>query len=190
MSDALPPPPKDRGALLPPDTGRDRPLFIVAAILVFLACIAALGARGAWLAAQEWTTELETSLTIQIRQLEDRDTETDAIEAARIAQTISGVIAATARDRAHAEALLRPWLGQANLPDDLPLPLLVEVELEPGVEAPVDALQTALDAAGLAATVDDHGRWASAVHRASCGDCGSRGRLRGTCQPGGPHRCD
>lgn len=168
MTDALPPPPSGSPApLLPPDTGRDRPLFIVAAILVFLACIAALGARGAWLASQEWTSDLDTSLTIQVRPVEARDAEADAAEAANIARTIAGVRVATARDRAHAEALLTPWLGEGNLPADLPLPLMVEVEIDPDAESPIDALQTALDAAGIAASVDDHGRWSQAIRRAA-----------------------
>lgn len=168
MTTEPPPPPKGRAAaLLPPDTGRDRPLFVVAAILVFLACIAALGARSAWMAAQDWTTDLETSVTVQVRPVDGRDVEADAAEAARLAGEQAGVANAVARDRRHAEALLRPWLGEANLPDDLPLPLLVEIELEPGSTAPVTAMQSAFDAAGLAATIDDHGRWSEAVRRAA-----------------------
>ena len=168
MSDALPPPPSGRpAALLPPDTGRDRPLFVVAAILVFLACIAALGARGAWLASQDWTSDLETSLTIQIRPVDGRDASADAQTAAEISRQIPGVRQAIARDRAHAEALLTPWLGEGNLPEDLPLPLMVEVEVDPDATSLIDSLQAALDSAGIAASVDDHGRWSQAIRRAA-----------------------
>jgi cell division transport system permease protein len=168
MSNAVPPPPSGGpGALLPPDGGRDRPLFVVAAILVFLACIAALGARGAWLQAQRWTSDLESSITIQIRPVPEREPQADAEEAARIAMTLPGIIGAIAHDRAHAEALLAPWLGEGNLPADLPLPLIVEVELDPVQPAPGGALQAALDAAGLTASVDDNSRWAGAVRRAA-----------------------
>ena len=155
------------GPLLPPDDARDRPLFLVAAILVFLACLAALGARGAWQASHQWTSDLESSLTIQIRPVEGRDAEADAREAARIALAVPGVARTLAHDRAHAEELLSPWLGQDNLPADLPLPLMVDVGLDEGVPAPLDALQTALDAAGLPASVDDHGRWIEAVRHSA-----------------------
>jgi cell division transport system permease protein len=151
------------GPLLPPDGGRDRPLFLVAAILVFLACLSALGARGAWQASQQWTSDLESSLTIQIRPVEGRDADSDAQEAAQIALGVPGVAQTLAHDRAHAEALLSPWLGQDNLPDDLPLPLIVDVGLAADAAPPLDALQSALDAAGLPANVDDHGRWIEAV---------------------------
>jgi len=155
------------GSLLPPDSGRDTPLFIVAAILVFLACIAALGARGAWVASEKWTTDLETSLTIQIRPMEDRDSEADAMAAADIARTIPGIQNAIARDRLYAEDLLAPWLGQDNLPDDLPLPLMVDIEVETGMPSPVDALQSALETSGLPASIDDQGRWLGAVREAA-----------------------
>jgi len=169
MSDfEIPPPPKGgAGALLPPDAGRDRPLFVVAAILVFLACVAALGARGAWQQSQRWTDDLSTSLTIQIRPVQDRDATADAGRAAELALAVEGVVSAVARDRAHAERLIAPWLGSDNIPDDLPLPLLVEVRLARGMDAPVEALRTALATEGIDATLDDHSRWAGAVQRAS-----------------------
>jgi cell division transport system permease protein len=168
MASPVPPPPAGHsGALLPPDGGRDRPLFVVAAILVFLACIAALGARGAWVQAQQWTSDLESSITIQIRPVDARETQADAEAAAEIARGLPGIASSTAHDRAHAEALLAPWLGEGNLPADLPLPLMVEVRLDTALPAPIDALQTALDEAGLPATVDDNSRWAGAVRRAA-----------------------
>lgn len=151
------------GPLLPPDGGRDRPLFLVAAILVFLACLSALGARGAWQASQHWTSDLESSLTIQIRPVDGRDAEADAREAAQIALDLPGVARSLAHDRTHAEALLSPWLGQDNLPADLPLPLMVDVELEADAAVSLDDLRSALNEAGLPASVDDHGRWIDAV---------------------------
>lgn len=168
MTNALPKPPSGgNGRLLPPDAGRDRPLFVVAAILVFLACIAALGARGAWLQAQSWTTDLETSLTIQVRPAEGRDAEADAARAAELAEATEGVEQATARGRDHALALLTPWLGEGNLPDDLPLPLLVDVRTRSGSTVDTATLQAQLDAEGMAARIDDHGRWTNAVRRAA-----------------------
>lgn len=168
MTDGLPKPPAGgNGRLLPPDAGRDRPLFIVAAILVFLACIAALGARGAWLQAQRWTTDLETSMTIQIRPVAGRDADADAARAAELTQAMPGVEQATARGRDYALALLTPWLGEGNLPDDLPLPLLVDVRTRSGSVIDTVALQAQFDAEGMAARIDDHGRWANAVSRAA-----------------------
>ena len=164
----IPPPPKGgSGALLPPDAGRDRPLFMVAAILVFLACIAALGAKNALEQAQLYTSDLDTSVNITIRPVEGRNVEEDARQAAELLQAIDGVERAIAHDRAYAEALVAPWLGQGNIPDDLPLPLPVGVRLERGTMLETSLLEAALDAAGIAASIDDDTSWADGIRRAA-----------------------
>lgn len=160
---ALPP---DRPApLLPADAGRDRPLFAVAAILVFLACLAALGARGAWSVADGWMADLSGRMTVQVLPVEGRDTGADARAAAELASGLPGVARASAGSRAEAEALLRPWLGGEALPADLPVPILVDVELSDTEPATGAQLAAALDAAGIPARIDDHSRWSEAVVR-------------------------
>jgi cell division transport system permease protein len=61
------------------------------------------------------------------------------------------VTEAEAMDRKTAEALLRPWLGDAVLPD-LPLPHLVTVRLDADAPASAVSLSRALAQAGLDAT--------------------------------------
>lgn len=164
---AIPAPPAGRNpALLPPDSGRDRPLFAVAAILVFLACLAALGARGACMFSERWMADLEGSLTVQIRPAEGRDAASDASRAADLIADLPGVASATARDRAASEALLEPWFGSGGLPADLPVPLLIDVQLADPAVLPAEDIADALAEAGIAADIDDHGRWSDAVARA------------------------
>ncbi|WP_421790497.1 cell division protein FtsX [Hyphobacterium sp.] len=165
---ALPkPPPGGNAKLLPPDEGRDRPLFAVAAILVFLACLAALGARGAWTSSERWMADLDQSLTVQIRPVENRDANADAQTAATLIAGLPGIEAATARDRAASEALLEPWFGPGGLPRDLPVPLLIDVEVSDPDRIDLDGLAAELRAAGIQAEIDDHGRWSDAIARAS-----------------------
>ena len=95
--------------------------------------------------------------------------ETGAGAAARAAETLAGVegvAEAEAMDRATAEALLRPWIGDAVLPD-LPLPHLVTVRLDPVTPASAVTLSRALAEAGLDASVDDHSLWRGEVERAA-----------------------
>lgn len=153
--------------LLPPDTGRDRPLFAVAAILVFLACLAALGAAGAWRAAEGWTAQLTDQITIQILPGDDRDADADAREAAQLIANLPGVTGAEARTRAQSEALLEPWLGSAGLPDDLPVPRLIAVTVDPREPPAPGAIEALLADQPYELAVDDHGRWESAVRRAA-----------------------
>jgi cell division transport system permease protein len=65
-----------------------------------------------------------------------------------------------------AEALLRPWLGDAVL-KDLPVPQLVSVELDPVHPASAADLRAALAAGRIDATVDDHRRWQKDVEDAA-----------------------
>lgn len=154
------------GPLIP----RDRPgevwLGAVIAVICFLACLGAVGARAADRAAHGWTAQLRGEATVQVRPRVD---ETGAEAAARAAETLSGVdgvAEAEAMDRKTAEALLRPWLGEAIAPD-LPIPFLVTVRLDPEGPASAPTLSRALAEAGLDATVDDHSLWRGEVERAA-----------------------
>lgn len=153
--------------LLPADAGRDRPLFAVAAILVFLACLAALGAAGAWRASEGWTAQLTDEITLQIMPGEGRDVDADAAEAGAAIATLPGVIEVDVRSRAEAEALLEPWLGTGGLPEDLPVPRLIAVRIDPENPPAPGAFEALLADAPYEVIVDRHGRWAQAVERAA-----------------------
>ncbi|MBN9481328.1 MAG: hypothetical protein J0I52_13900, partial [Bordetella sp.] len=153
-----------RPELLPREAGGERWLVVVIAVLCFLASIAAVGALAADRAAHGWARQLRAEATVQVRPRVD---ETGPAAAARAAETLAGVdgvAEAQALDRKAAEALLRPWVGEAALPD-LPLPYLVIVHLDPQAPAGAPVLSRALAEAGLDATVDDHSLWRGEVER-------------------------
>ncbi len=152
--------------LLPRDAAGEQWLGAVIAVLCFLACLAAVGAVSADRAAHGWARELRAEATVQVRP---RVSETGATAAARAAETlagVSGVSEAEAMDRKTAEALLRPWMGEAVLAD-LPLPFLVTVRLDRDAPASALTLGRALAEAGLDATVDDHSLWRGEVERSA-----------------------
>lgn len=155
-----------RASLLPRDAGGERWLASLIAVLCFLACLSAVGAVAADRAAHGWARQLRSEATVQVRP---RVGETGAEAAARAAETLAGVAGvaeAEAMDRKTAEALLRPWLGDAVLPD-LPIPHLVTVRLDRTGPASAVSLSRALASAGLDATVDDHSLWRGEVERSA-----------------------
>lgn len=155
-----------RPSLLPRDAGGEPWLISLIAVLCFLACLSAVGALAADRAAHGWARQLRSEATVQVRP---RVGETGAEAAARAAETLSavpGVAEAEAMDRKTAEALLRPWLGDAVLPD-LPIPHLVTVRLDRTGPASAVSLSRALASAGLDATVDDHSLWRGEVERSA-----------------------
>jgi len=157
---------RDEAALLPKDAGGAPWLASLIAVLCFLACLAAVGAVAADRAAQGWTRALRAEATVQVRP---RVGETGPAAAARAAETLAGVPGveeARALDRRAAEALLRPWLGEAAL-TDLPVPFLVTVRLDRDGPASAVSLSRALAQAGLEASVDDHSLWRREAERSA-----------------------
>lgn len=155
-----------RAPILPRDTGGEPWLAAVIAVLCFLACLSAVGALAADRAAHGWARALRAEATVQVRP---RVGETGDAAAARAAETLAGVTGveeAEAMDRKTAEALLRPWVGDAVLPD-LPLPYLVTVRLDRDAPASAVSLSRALAQAGVDATVDDHSLWRDEAERSA-----------------------
>ena len=153
-------------ALLSREAGGERWLMVVIAVLCFLASVTAVGALAADRAAHGWARQLRAEATVQVRPRVDETGPTAAARAAETLAGVKGVAEAEAMDRKTAEALLRPWVGEAALPD-LPLPYLVTVRLDPKDPASAPTLSRALAEAGLDASVDDHSLWRGEVERSA-----------------------
>jgi cell division transport system permease protein len=153
------------GALFPRQSQQDGTLGLIVAVLCFLACLCAVAGSAADRAASGWRRELGASATVQVRP---KAGETPSEAAARAAEALAGakgVSEARALDREAVEKLLEPWLGKGNIPDDLPLPRLVVVELNHEHPADAATLNQALATAGVDGAVDDHARWIEDVRR-------------------------
>lgn len=151
--------------LLPKEDERDGALVFVVAVLCFLACVAALAALAADRAATGWRGELSGEVLVQARP---GPTETPALAAERAAAALAGVpgvVQVQGLERAEAEALLEPWLGRGGL-EDLPVPQLVVVELDPDAPAQRGALDAALRADGVDAVIHDYEAYLGDVRRA------------------------
>jgi cell division transport system permease protein len=153
-------------ALLSREAGGERWLMVVVAVLCFLASVTAVGAVAADRAAHGWARQLRAEATVQVRPRVDETGPTAAARAAETLAGVKGVAEAEAMDRKAAESLLRPWVGEAALPD-LPLPYLVTVRLDPKAPASAPTLSRALAEAGLDASVDDHSLWRGEVERSA-----------------------
>ena len=152
--------------LLPPGDTLDGALGFVVAVLCFLACVAVISALAADRAADGWRGQLAGSATVIVRPTGDETADAAAARAAETLAGVKGVVEAQALEPAKARALLRPWLGEDADLDDLPVPRLVSIDLDPRAPAGAAALSQALKAAGVDASVDDHSLWLKDVMRA------------------------
>ncbi|HEY0053496.1 MAG TPA: ABC transporter permease [Caulobacteraceae bacterium] len=152
--------------LLPRGDRRTASLSFVVAVLCFVACLAGMATMAANRAATGWARDLRGEATVQVRPRPDQTPAQAAARAAEVLSGLRGVREAAALEQARAEALLRPWLGDAVL-QDLPIPHLVTVELDPAAPADAAALRRALAEAGIDGVVDDHSLWLADVERAA-----------------------
>jgi cell division transport system permease protein len=166
MSEAFDPHRWRPAPFLPEREARDGALIFVVAVLCFLACLTAMGVLAADRAARGWTNQLTGEATVIVRP---RGGETPDAAAARAAETLAGtagVAEARALEPAKAYDLIRPWLGDVSDLEDLPVPRLVAVTLDPKHPTDAKRLDAALKAQGVDATVDDHSIWIKDVRRA------------------------
>jgi cell division transport system permease protein len=138
-------------------SGRYLPLLV--AIMVYLAALAVAGALAMAKLAERWDSGLAGALTVQLPAAAADEHSLEAVLAALAATP--GVLAAEPMGDQAMTALLEPWLGNALLTDDLPLPRLIAVTIDPAAPPDVAALQERLEALAPGVLVDDHQRWLS-----------------------------
>ena len=155
--------------LLSSQSDNARSLIVVLAIMAFLAALALLFSLSADRLRKNWQGELERSATIQIMvdspELREAKIET-ALEVLKAALPNATL---TPMSQAKSQDLLKPWLGNLDLPDDLPLPTLISIELEDGTVIVPGRLTSALSDEGLIAEVDDHSRWSDQIRKSGRG---------------------
>ncbi|MBN8649692.1 MAG: hypothetical protein J0L55_17220 [Caulobacterales bacterium] len=152
-------------ALLPADGRQARPLTIVVSIMCGLGCLAAISASIGFRAANNWTQELKSAMTILIEAPRD---EAAINRAVQIAMQTQGVASASAMSKAKAKELLKNYGANIGaLLDELPLPNLIEIGLKPNIDGTSERLAANLNAQGYKFEIDDHSRYSGEIVRTS-----------------------
>ncbi|MEP6067194.1 MAG: cell division protein FtsX [Paracoccaceae bacterium] len=143
--------------------------LFVSAVMAFLAVFALALSFASGRLAQSWGQDLAGSATVRILAPPgQRATQTEA--AIKVLDTTEGVLTSRPLSDGEQRALLSPWIG-ADLPlDELPIPRLISLQIDPETFDPVGLrLRFAAEVPG--AVLDDHGRWRAPLIAAA-------GRLR------------
>ena len=149
---------RTRWRILPRDGGA-APLDVVIGVMAFLAALALGGVMIADRLAMSWQGGLTGQLTVQVLP-QDGTVPPDQVTAAlALLRSTDGVVSAAPLSDEENLELVAPWLGSDASLLDLPFPTLIEVELAPGANVDVAALDTALRAAAPNSVLDDHRRW-------------------------------
>jgi cell division transport system permease protein len=145
--------------LVPKDSISSRALVTVIAIMTFLAALTAGVAMLIAAASSDWQNDVSREMTIQIRPTPDHDLDAEARDAVEIARDTAGIKAVDAYSKGESEKLLQPWLGAGLDLDDLPVPRLIVVKLDPDAKLDLDALRQVLTDKIPGVILDDHQIW-------------------------------
>lgn len=152
--------------------GRELPLqadgiaIALAALLGVMVYLAALGLASSGVLhglAQRWEYARAGEFTVEVRPL-PASTGVPSLTA-RVAATLQllraadGVAQATPLGEDEMRRLLTPWLGENVNFQDLPLPVLITVEVKPGQAKIIPDLGARLVKSIPGTKVDDHGEW-------------------------------
>ncbi|MBO9714239.1 MAG: FtsX-like permease family protein [Sphingomonas sp.] len=135
----------------------------IMAIMLFLTVLSGALGLGMLAATAQLDRQLAGRLTVQIIEpnADIRDREAHALVAAL--RGLPGVARAEEADRARLAELLKPWLGDAGLDPDLPMPALIDVDVRS--EAAVAEAEAAAKRIAPGARIDRHAKWLSPVRQ-------------------------
>jgi cell division transport system permease protein len=137
-------------------SGRFLPWII--GCMVYLAALAVAAALSADNLAERWHAELAGRFTVELPPSPPSDEkEAKLRNITGFLSTIDGVTAVKLVGNSEKAALLRPWLGGIELPDDIALPDLIVVEAGKAVD--LGKVSVDLVAIDPAIRVDDHANW-------------------------------
>jgi cell division transport system permease protein len=135
------------------------------ALMVFLASMAVAGAFVISGVIDRWDRDVSGTLTVQILPAGGDHAEAATEDRVRLAvdvmRKVPGVLSVKAFDKKRTLALLEPWLGGAEVLQDLPLPRLIDVSVDPNARIDLAEVAERLTQAVPGASLDDHRVWLS-----------------------------
>lgn len=140
---------------------RTRAMTWIMSIMLFLTVLSGALGLGMFAATAQLDSQLSGRLTVQIIEPNAELRDSQARQMAQALRAVPGVQRAVEVDRARLAELLKPWLGDAGLDPDLPMPAMIDVDVRG--DAAVAAAETAAKQVVPGARIDRHAQWLSPV---------------------------
>lgn len=154
------PPPLHSGSnIVPRDSIAGQALLTVIAIMAFLACLTLGAVSMVRDTARGWQSDIAREVTVQVRPLEGVDLDKAVRDASRLLLTFDGVSKVTVLNQSATARLLEPWLGSGLQLDELPIPRLMTVTVEPDARPDFAMIGERLASEVRGASLDDHRSW-------------------------------
>jgi cell division transport system permease protein len=135
------------------------PMPWVIAIMMFLTILAAAAGLGLRHAARSLDANIGNRITIQIVEANPDFREAQAKIAISELEQLAGVRAIRRIEAEEMAQLLEPWLGPGELQKELPIPVMIDVDLTPDAYRRIDVIRAAVRDVAPSARIDDNGQW-------------------------------
>jgi cell division transport system permease protein len=127
--------------------------------MVYLAVLALTGVLILHSAVDRWQRGEVGTLTLQLMPQENESAGARIVLAEDILGGIEGVLAVRVVPQSESLALIERWLGVGNVPDNLPLPRLIDIDIAPGSGINAESLEQRLAESLPGISVDDAKEW-------------------------------
>jgi len=124
-----------------------------------LAVLSLTGVLILHVSVERWQRGEVDTLTVQLLPVEGVSEQARILRLRDVLAGVDGISSIRVVPHAESTALVEQWLGEANLPADLSLPQLVDLELQPGHRLDAQTLKIRLQASLADVTVDDGKLW-------------------------------
>jgi cell division transport system permease protein len=137
-------------------SGRFLPWLV--AVMVYLAALALICAVAANKIVERWDQGLSGQMTVQVPFSESPgDKSADKILA--VLRGTAGILEAEILGADEVARLLEPWLGSGAAYQDLPMPILIAVRVDPAAPPDMSTLRRRLTQIAPGTVLDDHQSW-------------------------------
>lgn len=140
-----------------------RAMVWIMAIMIFLTTLSAALGLSTRNAGDALDRQLAARLTVQVIEGDAATRDAEVVRLLARLKASADVTRATEVDRARIAELLRPWLGEAGLDADLPMPAMIDVDLRTGDDAAVARVEALARGVGAGIRVDRHATWLAPV---------------------------
>jgi cell division transport system permease protein len=131
----------------------------VIAIMMFLTVLAAAAGLGLRSAARSLDADIGDRITIQIVEANPDFREAQARIAVSELRQLAGVVSIRRIEASEMAKLLEPWLGRGGVEADLPVPVMIDVDLSPEAYRQLDVIRAAVLDVAPSARIDDNAQW-------------------------------
>lgn len=135
------------------------------AIMVYLSALFAAGSLLLHSGFDEWASSLQGRVTVQITGEEKSAIMSEALEIQDELRGTPGIKSVRILSDEEISALLEPWLGSGNIADDLPIPIMLDLETSDDAYVNLNALESQVRQFSDNVYLDDHARWLSHFYK-------------------------